>query len=171
MVGETYANVIADNELVVFQFAIEHVDPGTATLCSPRQSQQPQHRRVVSTVLMEGTGKGKERAQQQQQQQPSTSVGDRVLPKLKVKAGTAIAKVRFTRHNGVVSFKTRGGKLADEGGGLGVDGVQGPPDAGAPGREDCLHYGRFVCCRQVVGISSLSSVINAPDSIVSGLME
>ena len=57
---------------------------------------------------MEWIGKGKERAQP-----PSTSVGDRVLPKLKVKAGTTIAKVRFTRYNGVVCFKTRGGKLAE----------------------------------------------------------
>lgn len=36
---------------------------------------------------MEGIGEGKERAQQ-----PSTSVGDRVLPKLKVKAGSTLPK-------------------------------------------------------------------------------
>ncbi|AEO65305.1 uncharacterized protein THITE_2112160 [Thermothielavioides terrestris NRRL 8126] len=57
---------------------------------------------------MGGIGKGKNRAQQS-----STSVSDRVLPKLKVKAGTPIVKVRFTRHNGVVCFKTRSGKLAE----------------------------------------------------------
>jgi len=62
----------------------------------------------VPGEAMEGIGKGKERAQQ-----PLTSVGDGLLPELKGECGDDGAKVRFIRHNGVVCFETRGGKLAE----------------------------------------------------------